>query len=222
VDKKGNLYAAWTAFADRLPYLAISRDNALHWSTPLMIAAPGVNEAALPVLVAGAKGQVVVTYYGSKNAPVPFPALCLAGTLGSSISLETASLGCPPYVNETWSTYITETFDALDEEPLFWSATLNDPDQPTWYGMTPSSMRVAGHPFPLGSNALAGVAGPSLSGHVDYYSMTMGPDNTPWVGFFQECPFGLPVPGNPNCPSTLTGAPTDGLFGMVGRLVRVR
>jgi hypothetical protein len=196
----------------------------LHWTTPLMIAAPGVNEAAEPVLVAGARGQVAVTYYGSKNAPIPFPALCLAGTLGSPpsfYSLEAPSLGCPPYANETWSTYITESFNALDEEPLFWSATLNDPAQPTWYGMTPSSLRVAGQPFPIGSDALAAFGGPSGGGHVDYYSMTMAPDDTPWVGFFQECPFGLPVPGNPNCPSTLTGTSSDGLFGMVGRLVRV-
>jgi len=56
---------------------------------------------------------------------------------------------------------------------------------------------------------------------VDYFAATMTPDNTVWVGFVQECPFGLPVVGNPNCPSTLTGALTDGLFGMVGRLLRV-
>ena len=51
--------------------------------------------------------------------------------------------------------------------------------------------------------------------------MTMAPDDTPWVGFAQECPFGLPIDGNPNCPSTLTGAANDGLIGVVGRLVRV-
>jgi hypothetical protein len=56
---------------------------------------------------------------------------------------------------------------------------------------------------------------------MDYFGMTMAPDDTPWVGFNQECPFGLPVPGNPNCPSTLAGTAPDGSFGMVGRLVRV-
>lgn len=44
---------------------------------------------------------------------------------------------------------------------------------------------------------------------------------TPWVGFGQACPLGLPVAGNPNCPATLTGAPTDALWGIVGRLVRI-
>jgi hypothetical protein len=226
VDKDGNLYAAWTGAADRLPYLAISRDHGAHWSPRKMIGAPGVNEAAEPVLVAGTRGQVAVTYYGSKNSPgVPFPALCLAGTQDfgppSIYSLETASLSCPPYASETWSTYITESFNALDDEPLFWSATLNKPDQPTWYGMTPSAMRVPGQSFAIGSDALEPV-GIEVPGHTDYYGMTMDADGTPWVGFFQECPFGLPVSGNPNCPSTLVGAPTDGLFALVGRLIHVK
>jgi|GEM_PF-6916523 len=56
----------------------------------------------------------------------------------------------------------------------------------------------------------------------NYYGMTMAPDRTPWVGFAQECPFGLPVAGNANCPSTLIGAANDGLIGLVGRLVRPR
>jgi hypothetical protein len=50
--------------------------------------------------------------------------------------------------------------------------------------------------------------------------MTIAPDDTPWVGFAQECPFGLPIGGNPNC-SQAAGGPNDGLFGLVGRLVRV-
>src|SRR5262249_41139477 len=95
-----------------------------------------------------------------------------------------------------------------------------DPENPTWYGVTPSSMRVDETGFETGSSA-GTLDGPSFAGRMDYYSATMSRDGTPWVGFMQECPLGLPVPGNPNCPSTLTGAPTDGLFGMVGRLVRV-
>ena len=220
MDKEGNLYAAWTDFAHRLPYLSISRDNAKHWSKPLMIAAPGVNEAAEPELVVGATGQVAVTYYGSKNSPgPPFPALCTLGASGTPPSVYTAeqpSLDCPAYAGETWDTYVTESFDALAEKPLFWSTTLNDPSQPTWYGMTPSSLRIPDEPFPIGSNAEE-----NFGGHVDYYGMTITPDGTPWVGFFQECPNGLPVAGNPNCPANLDGSLNDGLFGMVGRLVRV-
>ncbi len=209
MDKRGNPYAAWTAAADRLPYLAIYRDEALHWSAPLMIAAPGVNEAAEPQLVAGAAGQVAVSYYGSKNSPgLPFPPPCTS-----------ASSTCPGYEKETWDTYITETWNALERQPVFWSATLNNPTQPTWYGVTPSGLRVP-NGFAGGSDA-GTVGGPSLSGRMDYYGMTMAPDDTPWVGFAQECPFGLPIGGNPNCSQTV-GGPNNGLFGMVGRLVRIR
>lgn len=206
IDREGNLYAAWTDASDRLLYLAISRDRSLHWSKPLMIAAPGVNEAAEPLLVSGAKGQVAVTYYGSKNAPLPFPPPC-----------GTASLTCPGYESETWDTYVTESFNALAQHPLFWSATLNHPSQPTWFGVTPSSLRVPGG-FEGGSNSGAPQGGPSSAGRLDYFAMTIAPDDTPWVGFTQECPFGLPVSGNPNC-SQAAGGESDGLFGMVGRLV---
>jgi len=67
LDEAGNLYAAWVAAADRLPYLSVSRDGGHRWSAPMMIGAPGVNEAAIPKLVAGKRGQVAVAYYGSKT-----------------------------------------------------------------------------------------------------------------------------------------------------------
>jgi hypothetical protein len=209
MDPQGYLYAAWTNSADRLPYLSVSREHGLQWSTPLMIAAPGVNEAAEPVLVAGANGQVAVSYYGSTNAPLPFPTAC-AGF----------SLACPGYYYETWDTYVTETFDAPYSNPLFWSATLNDPAYPTWYGVTPSSVRIDDDTaFDSGSTA-GTPGGPSVSGRMDYYAGTMAPDGTAWFGFVQQCPLGMPVLDNPNCPKTLKGTGPDGLFGMVGRLVK--
>jgi hypothetical protein len=114
----------------------------LHWSKPLMIGAPGVNEAAVPQLVAGPQGQVAVSYYGSTNSPgPPFPPVCTG-----------ASVSCPGYQNETWSTYITETWNPLGHHPVFWSATLNHPTEPTWYGVTPSALRQATG-FSAGSDA---------------------------------------------------------------------
>jgi hypothetical protein len=218
MDQQGNLYAAWTAAADRLLYLATSRDRGLHWSTPLMIAAPGVKEVFEPELVAGARGQVAVTYYGSENPPVPFPT---ESDCSSSISFFLPDYGfvqqtCPGYEHETWNTYVTETFNALDRQPLFWSATLNDPAQPTFFGETPQAMRLLSEgPFTWG-NLVNSVGARGF----DYYGMTMAPDNTPWVGFFQSCPFGQPVPGNPIC-DRAAGGPYDAAWGLVGRLVRV-
>src|SRR4029077_7039525 len=131
---------------DRLPYMAISKDHGLHWGTPSMIAAPDVKEAAIPYLVAGAQGQVAVTYYGSKNAPSPFPPPCFPVPQGPRPSSFTAPQGptpdCPGYENEKWDTYVTESWNALDTQPVFWSATLNDPAQPTWYGCSPSEIGV--------------------------------------------------------------------------------
>ena len=209
-DKDGNLYAAWVGSQDRLPYLSISRDHGLNWSTPSMIGAPGVNEAAIPQLVAGAGGQVALTYYGSTNAPKPFPPAC------SSFSLD-----CPGYTQETWSTYITETWDALAQNPLFWSATLNDPTQPTWYGCSPSAISLQSLNATSGCLGFTNPAAPYW-GRLDYYGATMARDGTAWVGFDQECPGGLPVSGNPNCPGNLKGTGPDSLFGFVGRLVKVR
>jgi hypothetical protein len=227
IDKQGDLSAAWVAAADRLPYLAISRDGGLGWSTPLMIGAPGVNEAALPRLVTGARGQVAVAYFGSTNSPgAPFPPPCT-----NSVATD-----CPAWQNVTWNTYITETFNALDRQPLFWSATLNDPAQPTWYGCSASSLGVIrldeSNPFQSGpgftGGCSPGIAGSEVGtantamGRQDYIGMDMAPGNTPWVGFGQACPLGLPVPGNPRCPSTLTGGPSDSSWGVAGRLVQVR
>ena len=39
------------------------------------------------------------------------------------------STSCPGYEKETWNTYVTESWNALDRHPLFWSASLNDPAQ---------------------------------------------------------------------------------------------
>jgi hypothetical protein len=219
MDKQGNLYAAWTGAADRLPYLAISRDSGLRWSTPLMIAAPDVKEAFEPELVAGARGQVAVTYYGSKNPPVPFPSEsdCTSSVFFFLPGYGFVSQTCPGYEHETWNTYVTETFDALAEQPLFWSATLNDPARPTFFGETPTAMRLLSQgPFTWGN--LVNTVG---ARGFDYFGMTMAPDYTPWVGFFQACPFGHPIPGNPVCDQA-AGGPNDGIWGLVGRLVRIR
>jgi len=111
----------------------------------------------------------------------------------------------------------------------FWSATLNDPSHPTWYGVSPSAMRIGESVFEGGSfgggvasGDFASVGGPSFSGRMDYFGAAMSPDDTPWVAFLQECPKGLPVAANPNCPSTLAGTAPDAAFGMVGRLVRAQ
>ena len=223
IDDRGNLYATWVAVSDRLPYLAVSRDRGLTWGQPIMIASPGINEAALPQLVAGKRGHVAIAYYGSTNSPgAPFPPTCVGQPPVTASPLSTS---CPAYQAETWNTYITETWNGLDDSPLFWSAPLNDPAIPTWYGCSPSALGVGGEPE---AESNVGCLGSSQSGapywgRMDYFSITMDEDGVAWAGFNQECPNGLPYP--PEAPSNCgnaTGAAQDSLWGMVGRLIHVR
>jgi hypothetical protein len=182
-----------------------------------MIAAPGVKEVFEPMLVAGAKGQVAVTYYGSKNPPIPFPteAECTSTVSFFLPGYGFVSQTCPGYQHETWDTYVTESFNALSKRPLFWSAPLNDPTRPTFFGETPMAMRLlSSGPFTWGN--LVNTVG--AQGY-DYYGMTMAPDDTPWVGFFQSCPFGRPLAGNPIC-DRAAGGSNDKIWGVAGRLVR--
>jgi hypothetical protein len=81
--------------------LSISRNGGKTWGHPLGVAAPGLRQIDLPALTADAAGHVGVAYYGSTDASA-----------------------------KTLTAYITETSNALDRRPLFYSAALNDPAHP--------------------------------------------------------------------------------------------
>lgn len=110
VDPAGNVYYTWIG-SDRLPYLAISRDRGKKWSEPMMIAAPGVNEASLPSITAGDNGKVALISMGTTNSP-----------------------GKPwtpsKYKKTTWNGYMTISDDALSGRPVFYSAPINNPKDP--------------------------------------------------------------------------------------------
>jgi hypothetical protein len=67
-DNAGNLYVTWQDDKWNLPYLATSRDTGAHWSTPVMVAPPGVKVSNFPSLAVGDTGRVVITFPGSTNA----------------------------------------------------------------------------------------------------------------------------------------------------------
>jgi hypothetical protein len=131
--------------ANGLVYLAISRDHAQTWSAPLMIAAPGVQNVQRPAIAAGAAGNVAITYYASRE-----PAAQLL------------------------SAFITQTADALDVQPLFYSGAINDPAAPIFhdYGLTGGSPRtdfIGGAYDSPGTAFWAGVVkqlGPPVNRHV--------------------------------------------------------
>lgn len=130
VDTQGNLYIAWMQ-PDRLPYLTMSRDHGQTWSTPLMVAAPGVQEVRRIAITAGAPGHIAIAYPGSTDGGAHFDG------------------------------YITESRNALDPQPVFWSASINDPAQP-----------------------LIDLADPETFGDRLFFgTAAIAPDGTAWAGF---------------------------------------
>ncbi len=116
-DEKGNVYYVWVA-ADRLPYLTISRDGGKTWDKPMMIGPPGLREGLLPGLTIGADGKIAVFYMGSENSPWDPEKKKAQGI----------------WDKERWNAYVTMTVNALDANPVFYTATLNDPADPMHVG----------------------------------------------------------------------------------------
>jgi hypothetical protein len=126
-------------------YLASSRDHAQSWSTPLMVSAPGVQGVQRPAIAAGAPGHVAMTYYASTDPSA-----------------------------QLFSSYITQTADALDAQPLFYSGAINDPAAPIFhdYGLEGGSPRtdfVGGAYDSPGTSFWAGAVkqlGPDANRHI--------------------------------------------------------
>ncbi len=168
-DAEGNVYYLWVA-ENRLPYLAISRDHGAHFETPMMIGPPGLDEAALPAMAIGASGKIAMTYMGTTTSPgPPYP----------SVATCRPAAGCGPptsYDNVKWNNYITQTTDALAADPLFLSASLNDPADPL----------VRGH---------CATQGVRCGAEYDFIDVQIAPDGTAWSVFIDACPQGGPCTG---------------------------
>ncbi|MGH2754249.1 MAG: sialidase family protein [Actinomycetota bacterium] len=132
-DAKGNVYYFWIA-NDRLPYLAVSRDGGGSWDKPIMVGPPGLEEAALPHMTLGATGKIAMVYYGSTNSPgEPFPEAddCKPNMVDCFAELFFLNPPDPErYENVTWNGYMTATADALAKKPTYFTATVNDSDDP--------------------------------------------------------------------------------------------
>jgi hypothetical protein len=98
-----------------LPYLSISRDGGVHWSSPAMVGPPGMEEAHLPALAVGAPGHVAFAYFGAYDSP---------GKPWTGAS----------YTNTTWHVIVTESVDALDADPTYLTASGDPPGDPVARG----------------------------------------------------------------------------------------
>jgi hypothetical protein len=114
VDPAGNVYYFWIA-ADRLPYLSVSRDGGATWSPPARVGPPGLKEANLPALAAGATGKIAFAYFGAFDSP---------GAPWASSS----------YTNTTWHAIVSESVDALDADPTYLTAVADPPLDPVARG----------------------------------------------------------------------------------------
>ncbi|HEX4655071.1 MAG TPA: sialidase family protein [Mycobacteriales bacterium] len=103
-DRNGTLYYVWQGGGFNLPYLSISRDHGEHWSTPLMIAPPGVHEVDFPSIDVGDPGRVAITFPG------------------------TTSSGGTKDKTRPWNSYEVVSTNALSKNPLFLSNIAN----PKW------------------------------------------------------------------------------------------
>jgi hypothetical protein len=93
-DTAGNLYIVWMDAKFKLPYLAISTDHGVSWSTPRMIAPLGVLATSMPTLAAGAPGRIAISFPGT-----------------------TAPNASDP--TRPWSYFEVTSTDPLDANPLF-------------------------------------------------------------------------------------------------------
>lgn len=110
---QGHVFFLWVAL-DRLPYLAVSGDRGRTWSRPMMVGAPGVNEAWGPALSVDAAGRVSVAYMGTTTSPgKPW-----TGSYGTT----------------TWSGYVARIDAPLAARPLIRSAAVTPPPSPLTTG----------------------------------------------------------------------------------------
>lgn len=142
-DSEGNLYVVWVDDRDTLPYLVISRDRGKTWLPRMMVGAPEVKVATNINVAAREPGYVAINYYGSPQS-------------------ESTGDGYAIRDGRPYNAYITVTTNVFVERPVFWSATINDPETPT---------------LSTGINLLVSeYIGPPI----------FGPDGSIWAGFLVE------------------------------------
>lgn len=116
-DAAGNIYfvavivTGTGSTAKWLPYLMVSQDHGASWSAPRMIAPPGINHTNFPVVAAGDAGKVAINFPGSPH------------------------VGGGDVKANAWNQYMVVSENALDAEPVFLSATANDPADPIHRGI---------------------------------------------------------------------------------------
>jgi hypothetical protein len=116
VDRAGNLYYTWYDDAHRLPYLTVSRDHGTTWSTPRMIAPPGVKASWFPIVDVGDPGKIAIWMMGT--------------TEGKGLNVETDANDKA----RAWNNYAVVSTDALSANPTFVATQTNPLGDPVHRG----------------------------------------------------------------------------------------
>lgn len=139
-DAAGNLYYVWvrSESGNAVPYLAVSKDRGATWGDPMMIAPPGVRQANFPVVAVGDPGKIAISFPSTTS---------------------TAS-------NRAWAQTVVVSTNALDEDPVFLSATGNPPNDPIHRG----------------------ACGPGRCGGLwDFIDIQISPSGHAWVAASDDC-----------------------------------
>src|SRR5437773_1824642 len=92
-----------------MPLLSVSPDHGATWSTPIMMAPPGVREVNFPTIAAGDPGRIVVLFPGSGSQNFSDP-------------------------TRPWNIYVVMSVNALDANPTFTWTAANDAKDPVHRG----------------------------------------------------------------------------------------
>ena len=109
VDDAGNVYYLWYEDETQKAWLAVSRNRGATFGAPMMVAPPGVEQANLMTLVAGAEGRIAMTFPGSRS-----------GDFDDDL--------------RPWDSWVITSTNALDATPTFTATTANPPSDPIHRG----------------------------------------------------------------------------------------
>jgi hypothetical protein len=165
VDAAGNLYAGWTkttplttpARYDDTPMLQISRDGGCTWTSPMRMAPPGV--------IANShhpENNAFQTGVASPYWPQPFTSYSWFMDAREPGHVAFALYGASDQSDRHWDAYIVESRNALDPNPTFWAAPVNDP---------------------AAKNMRSGARADEDSYGNEHVGLSIGPDGSAWGSF---------------------------------------